>query len=146
MNWKNTIALLSFAMALLIITANYPDSTQLTKNPTGLSICKDCKRIFQKKTPDHSLFLLTLLLAIIILSSHTLNHYFKAQKARKALIALFISSFVILSLTFTATIALPHSSISLLIRRSASVISAVSILALFTIIGVEVSHATDRKN
>lgn len=107
------------------------------QNAIGLALCPNCKRVSQNQEPDHSLLVIVLLLAISILGSHVLHHCCHDRKVKLSLIAVFTISFVVLLAMFGITITAPTSAVALTFRRSASVLAAFGVLAIFTIIAIE---------
>ena len=111
---------------------------------TGLALCPNCQRINQTPAPDHFLLSLVLLLVIAVAGSHVLGHYVESVKKKRVLLLIFLSGFLLLGGVFGLALAAPNSNVVLFAKQTASIISAVFMIVLFGIIGVEIlAHKQD---
>ncbi|PIN74804.1 hypothetical protein COV18_06325 [Candidatus Woesearchaeota archaeon CG10_big_fil_rev_8_21_14_0_10_37_12] len=108
-------------------------------NPTGLAVCPGCKNQ-QTNSPDHTLFLAALLLAITIIGAHVLHHKSPNIGTKKAFAILFISSFVVLGILFSFNMAAPTGAATTLVKQSASILSALSLIVLFVVAAIEIKQ------
>jgi len=101
--------------------------------PTGLAIGK----VKQSDTPDHSLLLVVLLLAVSVFGAHLCSHWCKSSIAKKALIGVFLGGFLILGGMFGVTVAAPTAAFAVTAKKAASVFAALAILILFIMMALE---------
>ena len=100
-------------------------------NVAGLASCSDCKKIEAVQTPDHAIFLISVLLLITIIGSHRLNHHSTRPMKKRAMAGVFIAGFVSLTALFGFSIFHPDGSIAVLTRYAASIFAAGGVLTLF---------------
>lgn len=108
------------------------------QNPIGMALCPNCKKVAQTNEPDHSLLVIILLLTISFIGSHTLKHYCKSKTAKYSLLGVFVLTFIIFAALFSITVSAPTSAIAITAKRTASIFSAIGIIALFATITIEV--------
>lgn len=111
-------------------------------NPSGLAVCPNCKTARQLQLPDHSSLVLILMLVLAVIGSHALSHICKDSKTKRVLSILFISGFVALGGVFGVSVAAPTSAFAVVTKQAASIFSALGVIVLFVIAGIEmlVSH------
>lgn len=110
------------------------------QSPLGMALCPNCKKVAQVDEPNHSLLVIVLLLALSFFGSHTLRQYCKSKKTKYAMLGLFVLSFIIFAGLFSVTVAAPTSAVAITARRTASIFSALGVLALFAIIATEITR------
>lgn len=105
--------------------------------PTGLSACPDCQKIYQASTPSHFPLLLVLLLVISVFGSHVFGHYCESPNRKKVSLMVFFSSFLVLGGLFGLSVVAPTGSAVMLVKNTASIVSALCIIALFVLAAAE---------
>ncbi|MBW2969661.1 hypothetical protein KY319_00905 [Candidatus Woesearchaeota archaeon] len=108
---------------------------------SGLVSCENCKKISQTPSPNHFPILLVLVLVVAILGSHVLGHYCQGAVRKRITLMIFLGSFLVLGSAFGLALAAPTANVIVVAKQSASIFSALCILALFGVISFEIfSH------
>ncbi len=105
--------------------------------PTGLSACPDCKKIYQASTPSHFPLLLVLLLVISVFGSHVFGHYCESSNRKRISLIVFFGSFLVLGGLFGLSIVDPTGSVVMMVKNTASVAAALCVVALFVLAAAE---------
>ena len=95
------------------------------------------RNVQQVGPPDHRLILLIFLILIFVFGAHSVSKVCKRPKIKIAVAGLFILSFIVLSSIFGLSLFSPTSAFTLGARRVASIISAMGVITLFVIAGIE---------
>src|SRR3989344_9257336 len=107
-------------------------------NVAGLASCPECKKVKAVQTPDHGIFLISVLLLVAIVGSHRFNHHTVNPIKKKAMAGVFITGFLSLTVLFVFSLVHPQSMVALIARYVASVFAAGGVLTLFVIGGFEI--------
>jgi len=103
----------------------------------GLALCPTCKKVTQEQAPDHSLFLLVLLLLLAIIGAHVMSHCCSKPLVKLAITAIYIVSFLLLTTVFGVSVAAPTTQIAQVAKETASIFSALGVIILFALTAVE---------
>lgn len=128
--------LLIFAATVMAI-ALIGLSFQPQESATTLASCPGCKVIPKPSTPDHSLLLLALALAVSLMGAHSLHHYSGHKNTRVLLTILLATSFIALTAIFGLRLVSPSSAATVIAQQGTSVLAALGILALFHLAAFE---------
>ena len=107
-------------------------------NVAGLASCPECKKVNAVQTPDHGIFLISILLLIGIIGSHRFTHHAVNSMKKKVMTGFFITGFMSLTALFIFSIFNPHGVVAVVTRYAASVFAAGGVLTLFVIGGFEI--------
>lgn len=107
-------------------------------NVAGLASCPECRKIKAVQTPDHGIFLISVLLLIAIVGSHRFTHHAMNPMKKRAMAGVFITGFLSLTALFVFSLLNPHGTIAIVTRYAASVFAAGGVLTLFVIGGFEI--------
>ncbi len=102
-------------------------------NPSGLAI----QKIKQSDAPDHSMFVLVMLLAVAVIGSHTCGHFCNNPVTKKVLVIVFLGAFLVLGGVFGIAVAAPTTAIAVTAKKAASICAAAAFLILFILLAVE---------
>ncbi len=136
MSWKKTIVISTIILSVILAIISLTSKIEMNSS-LGMALCPDCKLVQQNQDPDHSLLVIAVLLAAAVIGSHTVRHFCQHKKAKFALLAIFTLSFAILIGMFGVTVTAPTSAFAVVAKRTASVMAALGVLAVFFIIAVE---------
>jgi len=121
-----------------LIIDQYHFAVQLS--PSGMAACKNCRQVKQPRTLDHSMLLLTVLLLVAVVGSHSLGHRCRKKYTKHLLIIIFIGMFITLAAVFGVSLTSPTSALIVTAKRAASISAAIGFLTLFSLISVEMAH------
>ncbi len=127
MIWKKAVLVLTFVFTVFIF------ATSSIEEPSGLAV----KKVQQSKTPDHSILLIVLSLAIAVVGAHSLGHICRRPLTKRIVILVFLGGFVLLGGMFGMAVTSPTSAFAYAAEKTASVLSALGLVALFSILGAE---------
>lgn len=101
--------------------------------PAGMALCPNCRKVSQKATPDHGVFMIVILLFISVIASQALTNTCSTSGRRKMVTGILVVSFLVLTTVFGVSVAAPTSELATTAKQGASVIAALGVLALFSV-------------
>ena len=106
--------------------------------PAGMALCPNCRKVSQKGTPDHGVFMIVILLFISVVASQALTNSCTTQGRRRTVTGILVVSFLVLTTVFGVSVAAPTSELATTAKQGASIVAALGVLALFSIGIIEI--------
>lgn len=96
------------------------------------------RTVFDLPMPNHALFLISLLLFIAVVGSHTLGHYCQNPMTKRIVMMIFLGAFIALGSVFGVTLATPTTAFAVVTKQVVSVFAAFVLIALFVLAAYEI--------
>jgi len=110
----------------------------ITKDiPMAWASCPGCKKVALAGVPNHNILAITVMILLLIVSSHIMRHVCKNNVCKRGSLGVFVSGAGVLLALFSVSFVSPEGAFGAFVQYTTSVLAAVGVIALFALGAVE---------